>query len=89
LAEKFSKFQIRFSKKAQKDIAALSDQQKQKLKSLLDEVISVNSHTGKSLKGNLKGLYSYRLNLKDRILYEIYEQDKTIFVIRTRAHYGD
>jgi toxin YoeB len=50
LAEEFSKFKIRFSKKAQKDIAELSGQQKQKLKSLLDEVISVNPYAGKSLK---------------------------------------
>lgn len=89
MAEEFSKFQIQFSKKAQKDIAELSDRQKQKLKLLLDEVISVNPYTGKPLKGNLKGLYSYRLNLKDRILYEIYEQDKIVLVIRTRTHYGD
>jgi mRNA-degrading endonuclease RelE of RelBE toxin-antitoxin system len=71
LAEEVSKFQIRFAKKAQKDIAELTDRQKQKLKLLLDEVISVNPYVGKSLKGQLKGLYSYRLNRKDRIVYEI------------------
>lgn len=71
MAEEVSKFQIRFAKKAQKDIAELTDRQKQKLKLLLDEVISVNPYVGKSLKGQLKGLYSYRLNRKDRIVYEI------------------
>ncbi|PSB01014.1 type II toxin-antitoxin system mRNA interferase toxin, RelE/StbE family [Merismopedia glauca CCAP 1448/3] len=84
-----SKFQIRFSKKAQKDIAELTDLQKQKLKLLLDERISVNPYAGKQLKGQLKGLYSYRLNRKDRIVYEIYDQERTVLVIRARTHYGD
>ncbi|CCI34233.1 type II toxin-antitoxin system YoeB family toxin [Microcystis sp. T1-4] len=41
------------------------------------------------LKGDLEGFYSYRLNRKDRLLYEIYEDDKTILIIRTKTHYGD
>ncbi|WP_245916098.1 type II toxin-antitoxin system mRNA interferase toxin, RelE/StbE family [Merismopedia glauca] len=89
MAEEISKFQIRFSKKAQKDIAELTDLQKQKLKLLLDERISVNPYAGKQLKGQLKGLYSYRLNRKDRIVYEIYDQERTVLVIRARTHYGD
>ena len=30
-----------------------------------------------------------RLNRKDRILYEIYEEDKTVLIIRARTHYGE
>lgn len=82
-------YQIRFSKKAQKDIAELTEQQKVKLKQILEQVIAVNPHSGKALKGKLKGLNSYRLNRKDRILDEIYEQDKTVLIIRTRSHYGE
>ncbi|NCO75661.1 MAG: hypothetical protein GW795_07015 [Cyanobacteria bacterium] len=41
------------------------------------------------LKGYLKGLYSYRLNIKDRILSEIIPDDKTILIIRAKSHYGD
>lgn len=82
-------YQIRFSKKAQKDIAELTTQQKAKLKQILEQVIAVNPHSGKALKGKLKGLNSYRLNRKDRILYEIYEEDKTVLIIRARTHYGE
>ncbi|MDJ0560579.1 MAG: type II toxin-antitoxin system YoeB family toxin [Dolichospermum sp.] len=46
----------------------------------------MNPYIGKSLKGDLEGLYSYRLNRKDRLLYEIYEDDKTILIIRTKTH---
>lgn len=38
------KYQVRFAKKAQKDIAELTEQQKVKLKQLLEQVIAVNPH---------------------------------------------
>lgn len=82
-------YKIRFAKKAEKDIAKLTVQQKAKLKQILEQLISVNPYIGKTLKGKLKGLYSYRLNRKDRILYEIYDNDKTVLVIRAKSHYGE
>lgn len=82
-------YQIRFSQKASKDIGKLSSKQKEKLKIILQEILSINPYVGKPLKGNLKGLYSYRLNIKDRILYEIIPDDKTILIIRAKSHYGD
>ncbi|SKB15114.1 Similar to tr/Q5NZB9/Q5NZB9 [Planktothrix sp. PCC 11201] len=82
-------YQILFSKSAQKDIAQLTSQQKAKLKQILQDIISKNPYLGKSLKGQLEGLYSYRLNRKDRIVYEILETDKVVFIIRTKTHYGD
>lgn len=89
MVEDNSLYQIQFSRKAQKDIRELTEQQKRKLKQILEEVVSVNPLMGKALKGKLKGLYSLRLNRKDRILYEIYEQDKSVLIIRTRTHYGE
>ncbi len=54
-------YQIVFSKKAQKDIAELTEQQKAKLQEILQEVLAINPQVGKRLKGQLNGLYSYRL----------------------------
>jgi toxin YoeB len=82
-------YQIRFAQKASKDIAKLTPQQKDKLKIILQEILSINPYVGKPLKGDLKGLYSYRLNLKDRIVYEIIPSDQTILIIRAKSHYGD
>jgi toxin YoeB len=65
LVEDTPTYQVRFSKKAQKDIAELTDQQKTKLKQILEQVIAVNPHRGKAFKGKLKGLNSYRLNRQD------------------------
>jgi addiction module RelE/StbE family toxin len=82
-------YQFLFSKQAKKDIAELSPKQKIKLQEILIEILAENPYQGKALKGSLAGLRSYRLNLKDRILYEIYESEKTILIIRAKSHYGD
>jgi toxin YoeB len=82
-------YQFQFSKQSQKDIAELTSQQKTKLQQILTEILSKNPYLGKSLKGNLAGLRSYRLNLKDRILYEVFESKKTVLIIRAKSHYGD
>ena len=84
-----SNYRILFSKKAQKDIAQLTTRQKGKLKEILEKFLQINPHEGKLLKGKLRGLYSYRLNKKDRILYEIIEPDKVVLIIRAKTHYGD
>jgi mRNA-degrading endonuclease RelE of RelBE toxin-antitoxin system len=81
LVENTPKYQIRFAKKARKDITELTEQQKTKLKQILEQVLAINPHSGKALKGKLKGLNSYRLNRKDRILYEIYEKDQIVLII--------
>lgn len=78
-----------FSQKAKKDIAKLTSTQKDKLKIILQEILSINPYMGKPFKGDLKGLYSYRLNLKDRIVYDIISSNKTILIIRAKSHYGD
>ena len=89
MVESSSRYTLRFSRKAGKDIAQLSNQQKQKLQKILEQIIQVNPYQGKALKGRLKSLYSYRLNRKDRILYKIYEKDKVVLIIRARTHYGE
>ncbi|HEY9702487.1 MAG TPA: type II toxin-antitoxin system RelE/ParE family toxin [Allocoleopsis sp.] len=82
-------YKIVFSQKAGKDIAKLTPQQKDKLKIILQQILSINPYIGKPLKGDLKGLYSYRLNIKDRIVYEIIPSEQTILIIRARSHYGE
>ena len=82
-------YRLLFSKKAQRDIEQLTAQQKVKLQETLLQVLVRTPHAGKKLKGKLKGLYSYRLNRKDRIVYEIIEEDEVVFVIRVKTHYGE
>lgn len=82
-------YRIVFSKQAKKDIDELTSKQKAKLQDILQNVILPNPYIDKPLKGDLKGLYSYRLSLKDRIVYEIYNEDLVILIIRAKTHYGE
>lgn len=41
------------------------------------------------LSGNLRGCYSRRISLKHRMVYEVYEEEKTIKILALWSHYGD
>jgi Txe/YoeB family toxin of toxin-antitoxin system len=81
-------YEIQFTKQAFKDIKSLTPKQKKKLQDILLEVVAKNPYEGKKLIGDLEGNYSLRLNLKDRIVYSIDEEKKTVYIKRARAHYG-
>ncbi len=83
------KFQIFFTKQAKKDVQLLSPKLKQKLKNILIEVISQNPNAGKKLIGELEGNLSYRLTIKDRIIYSIDKKNNRIYIKRARTHYGN
>ena len=40
-----------------------------------------------ALVGDLKGAYSRRINLQHRLVYQVYEDEKVIKVIRLWTHY--
>ncbi|WP_373478512.1 type II toxin-antitoxin system RelE/ParE family toxin [Geminocystis sp.] len=82
-------YQIRFTKEAKKDVAQLNQKQKEKLKKIIQEIISISHYGGKKLLGDLSGFYSIRLSYKDRILYTIDESQKLIYIHRAKTHYGD
>ena len=82
-------YEVRFTKEAVKDFHKLTPKLQQKLKEVLTESISKNPLCGKRLVGDLAGFFSYRLTFKDRIVYSVDDAAKTIFVHRTRTHYGE
>ena len=81
------KYKIFFAKQALKDVKLLSPKFNQKLKKVLSELISVNPYVGKKLMGDLLGNYSYRLNIKDRIIYSIDQKKHCIFIILLRFRF--
>lgn len=83
------KFEILFTKQAKKDINSLDEKSKKKLKKILTSIINENPFIGKKLMGDLEGNYSFRLNIKDRIIYGIEKSTKRIFIKRARTHYGE
>ncbi len=84
-----SEYHIRITKTAKKDINKLSPKMKNKLKAILVNILSDSPYEGKRLIGDLEGNYSIRLNITDRIVYSIDEQDKTVYIKRAKTHYGD
>lgn len=82
-------YEVRFTKEAVKDFQKLTPKLRQKLKEILAESISKDPRCGKRLIGDLAGFFSYRLSYKDRIIYSIDDAKKTIFIHRTRTHYGE
>ncbi len=82
-------FEIKITNQALKDIKKLNPKLKEKLKAILVELLSKNPYLGKPLLGDLKGNYSYRLTLKDRIVYSIDVDKKIIYIKRARTHYGE
>jgi mRNA-degrading endonuclease RelE of RelBE toxin-antitoxin system len=84
-----SEYHIRITKTAKKDINKLSPKMKNKLKAILVNILSDSPYEGKRLIGNLEGNYSIRLNITDRIVYSIDEQNKTVYIKRAKTHCGD
>ena len=82
-------YEIRITRRAEKDIEKLTPKLRAKLYDILTEVIAKNPFRGKKLIGDLAGSYSYRLSYKDRIVYSIDTKGKIIYIERAATHYGE
>jgi len=80
-------YRIEITRRAQKDLASLTPKLKKKLREILTNRISANPFDGKKLVGELKGCWSVRLTLKDRIVYTIEEKDRIVYILRARTHH--
>lgn len=82
-------YAIRFTREAAKDVGKLSPRLKDKLKVVLRQQVAPNPRCGKRLVGDLAGFFSLRISFKDRLVYSIDEDSRTVFIHRARTHYGD
>jgi mRNA-degrading endonuclease RelE of RelBE toxin-antitoxin system len=82
-------YEIRITRRAEKDIRTLTPKLRAKLYDILTEVIAKNPLQGKKLLGDLAGSYSYRLSYKDRIVYSIDSKAKIVYIERAATHYGE
>ena len=84
-------WQLVYTKQAQKDARKLaSSGLKNKAKSLLDIIQKdpyQNQPPYERLVGDLSGAYSRRINIQHRLVYQIYEKERVIKVIRLWTHY--
>ena len=82
---------IYYTKQAQKDARKLaSSGLKNKAEELL-RVISENPYQNpppyEKLVGDLSGALSRRINIQHRLVYQVYEQEKSVKVLRLWTHY--
>ncbi|AVQ72091.1 MAG: type II toxin-antitoxin system RelE family toxin [Microcystis sp.] len=82
-------YEVRFTKEAKKDVDKLTPKLKKKLKSIIQDTLSISPYSGKKLVGDLTGFYSIRLSYQDRILYTINDEQKLIYIHRAKTHYGE
>lgn len=80
-----------YTKQAQKDAKKLSSAGlKDKAKYLINIIKEnpyQNSPPYEKLIGDLSGAYSRRINIQHRLVYQVYENENTIKVIRLWTHY--
>jgi toxin YoeB len=84
-------WELVYTKQAQKDARKLaSSGLKNKAKLLLVIILKdpyQNPPPYEKLVGDLLGAYSRRINIQHRLVYQIYEKEQTIKVIRLWTHY--
>ena len=84
-------WELVYTKQAQKDAKRLTASGlKEKAQELL-EVIKENPYRNppsyEKLVGDLSGAYSRRINIQHRLVYQVYEKENVIKVIRLWTHY--
>ena len=84
-------WELLYTKQAQKDAKKLSASGlKKKAQSLL-EVIREDPYQNpppyEKLVGDLSGAYSRRINIQHRLVYQVYEDEHTVKVLRLWSHY--
>ncbi len=82
-------YRIKLTRQASKDIQKLTPKLQNKLKDILRYKIAVAPEAGKPLTGQLKGYYSVRLNIQDRIVYRVEKEECVVIVVRAKTHYGE
>jgi len=84
-------WKIYYTKQAQKDARKLvSSGLKNKAEELL-RIVSENPYQNpppyEKLVGDLSGAISRRINIQHRLVYQVYEQEKGVKILRLWTHY--
>ena len=86
-------YKVVYTKNAAKDISKLKAanlaNKAQNLVELIKENPFQNPPPYEKLLGNLSGLYSRRINIQHRLIYEVLEDIKTVKIISMWSHYGN
>lgn len=86
-------FTVVFSKQAAKDAEKIARAGfKERVLSLISILQTDPFKTPppyEKLKGNLSGFYSRRINIQHRLIYQVFEKESIVRVLRMWTHYED
>ncbi len=84
-------YRLAFTTRARKDAKKLArsglQAKAQQLLDILEENPYQNPPPYEKLVGDLKGCYSRRINIHNRLVYEVLESDKIVCVLAMWTHY--
>ncbi len=84
-------YKIMYTKTAIKDIPKLKSMHLDKNAKALIDIIRDNPFQTpppyEKLVGDLQGMYSRRINIKHRLVYEVLEEDKIVKILSLWTHY--
>lgn len=84
-------FRIVYTKKATQDIPKLKGAHLDGKAKMLLEVLRENPYqvppSYEKLQGDLQGAFSRRINHEHRLVYQVYEAEKTVKIISLWLHY--
>ncbi len=84
------KYRIVFTKQAEKDLKKIAASNLKGKAFRLLSVLEENPQQPPFEKLiDTINVYSRRINLQHRLVYQVYEEEKTIKIIRMWTHYGD
>lgn len=84
-------YKIYYSKTAAKQIPLLKTAHIDEKAKKLIEIIASNPFQNpppyEKLVGDMDGLYSRRLNIRHRLVYQVYEEEKAVKIVSMWSHY--
>ena len=84
-------YKLYYTKQAQKDALKIKQSglklQVEKLLEILEENPFKSPPPFEKLLGDMEGAYSRRINIQHRLVYQVYEKEKAVKIIRMWTHY--
>ena len=85
------RWRVVFTKQAKTDARKLASANLRENAEKLLEILAINPFQTpppyEKLVGDLMGVYSRRINIQHRLVYQVYKEEKTVKILRMYTHY--
>jgi len=84
-------YTLAFTTRARKDAKKIAHSELQEKTQQLLDLLTINPHQNpppyEKLVGDLRGCYSRRINIHNRLVYEVLESEKVVRILAMWTHY--